>query len=368
MPKPMSASFEEDLQRWLAERRADVAPETSRTVVCALIEALAKAGLKTDRLPDGSLQGAIPLDTLLDAVEKTLEEQAQKAEAEQLEWGEFLSEFGEQMGLLVQSLHSASQQASISQQVAEKDEVSLDRQAEELDSRARLESSPDQIRSTVHQRVGSLRARLDDIKAKRSTGFVGLQSSLMTLASTIRQMAESVTMVQKHRAPPTEESLRDAVTGAGNRHALEFWFRRTRAHCKRYAKPATLMLFELDGVVLLRKEFGAVVADRALQVAATLLSAGLRETDIITRPDEDCFVVLLAETDLELAAIVAKRLCAKIAESTFHHAGTPVALTVACGYAMLRADDKLAGLWERARTAAAVARGEGANRYHAADA
>lgn len=104
----------------------------------------------------------------------------------------------------------------------------------------------------------------------------------------------------------------DPVTGAGTYSQLKASLDGELARSRRYGRPAACLMFGFDDYQALRYELGREASDQYLARAAQAINGCLRGADRLFRVDTDEFVVLLPETDLPGARIVAERLAATL--------------------------------------------------------
>jgi len=161
----------------------------------------------------------------------------------------------------------------------------------------------------------------------------------------------------------------DGLTGLFNRrHFLELaeseWSR-----FDRYDRPLSLMMVDVDRFKSINDRFGHDVGDRVIQHVATLSREGKRASDIVSRIGGEEFVMLLPETSLDSAVLVAERLRRRIADTPLLDASARVALTASIGVA--EADGRtgdIAALMKRADEALYRAKNAGRDRVVAATA
>jgi diguanylate cyclase (GGDEF)-like protein len=125
----------------------------------------------------------------------------------------------------------------------------------------------------------------------------------------------------------------DAMTGVYNRcHFLALadaeWDR-----FQRYHRPLSLMLFDIDHFKSINDHFGHEIGDRVMWQIVDLCRASKRNPDIIGRMGSDEFAVLLPESDLAQAKIVADRLRQEFAANPPFAEGVRIAVTVSIGVA-----------------------------------
>jgi len=115
-------------------------------------------------------------------------------------------------------------------------------------------------------------------------------------------------------------TLKDPLTMVNNKPYLAQRLAEECEKYRRYNRPLTLMLVDVDDFGRINETYGRLVGDRALKVVADLLASRLRSVDVICRAGADGFAVLMPETPAEGAAHAAKRL--KTAKTTLQLSAT----------------------------------------------
>lgn len=104
------------------------------------------------------------------------------------------------------------------------------------------------------------------------------------------------------------ESCNDALTGLLNRRGLH---ERADALFKSLAtepKAVAVLFADLDGFKAVNDAYGHDAGDRLLREVGQAIAARVRATDIVARFGGDEFIVIMPDTNLEQAVMVAKRL------------------------------------------------------------
>ncbi len=129
----------------------------------------------------------------------------------------------------------------------------------------------------------------------------------------------------------------DPLTALPNHRALIDIIDKEIERSHRYNRPASLLFLDIDHFKALNDGCGHAVGDAALIEFGQELQKGLRAIDTLGRWGGEEFVILLPETDGELALEVAERLRASIASHLFE-AGGGVRITCSLGAATYSQD------------------------------
>jgi diguanylate cyclase (GGDEF)-like protein len=103
--------------------------------------------------------------------------------------------------------------------------------------------------------------------------------------------------------------------------------------CLRYKKKVSLLFIDIDGFKRINDAFGHVVGSQALAELGQVLRQILRETDVVGRYGGDEFVIVLPETPLNGAMVIAERIRKKVEDYEFVAQNVTVRLTVSLGVA-----------------------------------
>lgn len=132
-----------------------------------------------------------------------------------------------------------------------------------------------------------------------------------------------------------ELSTTDSLTGLRNRRYFDEMLQNEYKRAFREKLPLAVLLFDIDHFKKLNDSFGHPFGDLCLVEAAKLVRAGIRRPpDIAARYGGEEFVVLLPQTNLEGAIVVANSIClafsAKSIEDGEHRVSITVSIGVAC--------------------------------------
>ena len=100
----------------------------------------------------------------------------------------------------------------------------------------------------------------------------------------------------------------DPLTGIANRRQFMASGAQMFDRAKRYKRPASLLVMDLDHFKTINDKYGHAAGDAVLQAAASLLSAHRRGPDVPARLGGEEFAILLPETELPGAVAFAESL------------------------------------------------------------
>jgi diguanylate cyclase (GGDEF)-like protein len=116
-----------------------------------------------------------------------------------------------------------------------------------------------------------------------------------------------------------EEQLRhqassDSLTGLANHRRLFEVLHAEICRSKRTGREFSLLLLDLDGLKKINDQFGHLVGSRALCRLAQIVADCCRSIDTAARHGGDEFAVVLPETGMAAATLVARRICDLLAK------------------------------------------------------
>ncbi len=156
-------------------------------------------------------------------------------------------------------------------------------------------------------------------------------------------------------------AITDALTGVYNRRGLfqlgEFELQRAR----RVNRPFCAMMFDIDHFKRINDHHGHVIGDQILHALAERCQKNSRAVDLIGRYGGEEFVILLPETNLESASVIAERLRQSIMNFPFATDAGGLRITVSIGVTEAVFKDTLLTLIERADAALYKAKRSGRN-------
>jgi diguanylate cyclase (GGDEF)-like protein len=123
----------------------------------------------------------------------------------------------------------------------------------------------------------------------------------------------------------------DGLTGIFNRRYWQQQLGYEIQRATRYQHPVSLLLFDLDKFKLLNDQYGHQGGDAVLIELSALVNGLLRDTDLLGRYGGEEFGVVLPETDLAGAMLVANRICTAAANHKMLFNGQSIRATLSIG-------------------------------------
>lgn len=130
-----------------------------------------------------------------------------------------------------------------------------------------------------------------------------------------------------------QASVRDPLTQAPNRRYFDDFLEREIERARRYSRPLSLLMVDVDHFKAVNDTHGHRAGDRVLREVVQLISARLRRSEFIARYGGEEFALLAPETPLEGAMTLAHGVRARVEAHGFAFEGAHIPLTVSVGVA-----------------------------------
>ena len=160
----------------------------------------------------------------------------------------------------------------------------------------------------------------------------------------------------------TQSALRDPLTGAGNRIAMDQTLAREIEVARRHMQPLSLLMLDIDHFKHVNDTYGHATGDAVLKTIAHAIKGQLRNIDRVFRYGGEEFLVLLANTDREAAGVIGERLRQSAHDLVYPLLDHELELTISLGCSTLLPAESGDSLLRRADVALYVAKREGRNR------
>ncbi|MCH7910404.1 MAG: GGDEF domain-containing protein [Candidatus Hydrogenedentes bacterium] len=174
---------------------------------------------------------------------------------------------------------------------------------------------------------------------------------------------KTVSTQQKELEKLQSDVEKDFLTELPNRRAFVARMNEFFERYKRFKNGFSLLVLDIDRFKLVNDEHGHVAGDRILKAVAAVLNQQRRSSDILARYGGEEFAMLLPETTLAQAKILAEKIRNKIGRSKFRYEKSSITITFSIGVGEVRAEDATPEtLFERVDAALYRAKEGGRNR------
>src|SRR5579863_8289441 len=233
-----------------------------------------------------------------------------------------------------------------------------------------------QIRSLDRTRnVPILAITEPDNSARMLRGLeIGVNDYLMRPIDKNELLARARSQVRKRRYTERlrdnvqisiEMAITDALTGLFNRRYMENHLGTLVDQAATRGKPLAVLALDIDYFKSINDTHGHDAGDDVLRDFALRIKRSIRGIDLACRCGGEEFVIVMPETDMAVAAMVAERLRRRIAAEQFaiEQGARSIPVTISIGIAALRGrEDTAASILKRADQALYRAKRDGRNR------
>ncbi len=160
----------------------------------------------------------------------------------------------------------------------------------------------------------------------------------------------------------------DGLTGLFNRRYWQERFDEMYKLCVRRDKPSTAVMLDIDHFKRINDTYGHQAGDKVIKMLAALIKRCVRETDLAGRYGGEEFAIILNDSTVEDARIVAERIRQLAQRLVVEHEGESINFTVSLGLAQFCSAFKGPLAWlECADKALYDAKESGRNQYRIYD-
>jgi two-component system cell cycle response regulator len=163
-----------------------------------------------------------------------------------------------------------------------------------------------------------------------------LTKSSVTAESLRRAIQGAMKRVAEEQQLKRSASI-DELTGACNRRWLLERLQEECERARRHRKPLCLLMLDLDHFKLVNDSFGHRIGDAVLENVGRLLRTTLRAGDFVGRYGGEEFCIVLTDTPLGGARVVAERIRQQVSMQTLR-APCGTAVQIACSLGVAEAD------------------------------
>lgn len=284
----------------------------------------------------------------------------------QRDFGSFLSDIDERL----QKIQSVVLETLQADEGLRAEELEMDKrvrfQISSMTASLEQESDLEGLKSSIKSQVDSISEVLDNFSAVTQRIQDNKAKDYEVLKARFEELEQESRFFRQRLKEERNKALTDALTKLPNREAYDERFSLEYERWKRYRKPTTMVVADVDHFKSINDEYGHLSGDKVLQILAKELQSRLRKTDFIARYGGEEFVFLLPETDLETAQSVMNKTREMIARLPFHFRDEKVQVTVSFGMVAFAEGLEAEALFDLADKALYEAKSNGRNRVEVA--
>jgi len=171
----------------------------------------------------------------------------------------------------------------------------------------------------------------------------------VSVTEEITDRKEAEEKIKRLNAGLEQLAMTDYLTSLYNRRYFMQRGAQEFKRAKRNKQSLTLLMLDIDNFKKVNDSLGHEAGDMALQQVAAALKAGLRETDILGRIGGEEFSILLPNTSLDEAVILAERIRRTMTDSPIETLDEALIITICIGVADYT--DEMSGIDDLLRNA-----------------
>ena len=152
------------------------------------------------------------------------------------------------------------------------------------------------------------RTAVDELALSESLGATS--EAWPTVAQLMRRASFEVLAAYTECAhgEPTESTVIDRLTTLYSRVMFDAVLAKEVDRAGRFGQPFSIILFDVDHLAVINRDFGYGVGDKVLERLGILMRTYFRQHDWVARHSEDSMAVLLTHTDADRAIELAERV------------------------------------------------------------
>jgi len=223
-------------------------------------------------------------------------------------------------------------------------------------------SSLDQLRTDVGLKLEAMDRHLQVFRAREVERTEQHRSRAERMRARVEQLEHETRALQASLQREQVNASTDALTGISNRLAYDQRIALEYKRWKRFGRPLSIAVWDIDHFKAINDRHGHRSGDRAIRAVGRLLARQVRETDFVARYGGEEFVAILVDARAEEAMVAAEKLRRAIQALRIDIGDGELQLTVSCGIAEFRGGDQPDQVFERADRAMYAAKQGGRNR------
>ncbi|MGE0409177.1 MAG: GGDEF domain-containing protein, partial [Amphiplicatus sp.] len=221
-----------------------------------------------------------------------------------------------------------------------------------------------QLTQQLHQSVSDypdIGALLEGVLAVTKT----VRQENMKLEKRLAESSDEVASLRHSVEHIQQEAMTDPLTGVRNRKSFDLAIVKQMRRARETKEPLALIIGDVDHFKLFNDRWGHQTGDQVLRLVAEVMNANVKGQDLLARYGGEEFSILLPDTTLENAEMLADRIRRAIESRRLKKRRTDEDLgliTMSMGVAAFAENDTMETLIERADECLYAAKRGGRNR------
>ena len=179
--------------------------------------------------------------------------------------------------------------------------------------------------------------------------------------SHVESLEESIESLQAKQEDLRKQAITDSLTGMVNHEQVFSELARVLTAAQRERIPLCILMADLDYFKKVNDTYGHQSGDMVLRETSERIKSSLRDFDLVGRYGGEEFMILLVNTTLDTAGLIAERIRIAIEREPMPTTSQPINVTVSMGIAAAGEADTVETLVERADSALYNAKRGGRN-------
>jgi diguanylate cyclase len=188
------------------------------------------------------------------------------------------------------------------------------------------------------------------------------------LQSSLESSQRQIERLKSNLAAAEAQGLSDPLTGLKNRRSFDLTLAAEVSSARTSLKPLSLVMADIDHFKSINDRYGHQSGDDVLKWFARILSNNMKGRDTVARYGGEEFAIIMPQTTLENAAMLAGQIKAQLEQQFWKKPGAPntmLRVTASFGVAQLSDGEGTSGLISRADAKLYESKSKGRNRVAA---
>ncbi len=280
---------------------------------------------------------------------------------EQQAMADFLGQLTEQLNQLGEQAGNASDVLLRCNKKRNLLDQSVTRQMQDLQKHSADATQLESLKQLVSSRLSTITEEIQRHKQQEKVDQKKTQQTIGALSAKIKKLEKESQQIKENLKQARDQALRDPLTQLPNRLAYEERLETEISRHQRTGSPLSLIIWDIDFFKEINDTFGHKAGDKTLQIIAKLLQENCRKMDFVSRFGGEEFIMLLADTGVEAAQVIAEKLRKTIESAGFNSSGNKIKITVSGGITEFGAGETGETVFKRADAALYRAKKNGRN-------